>query len=102
MFFCNGCSRSENCIKKIEDRISDLIYEMTNKFLDKRHNIHYKSRFSRSESINGFLKGDDGILKLIGTTKYAVDNEIQLRNTIYNLTRLVNLTDTAYLTLKPY
>ena len=88
--------------KKIEDRILDLIYEMTNKFLDKRHNIHYKSRFSRSESINGFLKGDDGILKLIGTTKYAVDNEIQLRNTIYNLTRLVNLTDIAYLTLKCY
>ena len=75
---------------------------MTNKFLDNRHNIHYKSRFSRSESINGFLKGDDGILKLIGTTKNAVDNEIQLRNTIYNLTRLVNLTDTAYLTLKCY
>ena len=69
---------------------------MTNKFLDKRYTIHYKSRFSRSEGINGFLKGDDGVLKLIGTTKNAVDNEIQLRNTIYNLTRLINLKDTAY------
>lgn len=101
-YSCKGCPRSENCIKIIEDRISDLIFDMTNKFLDKRHNIHYKSRFSRSEGINGFLKGDDGILKLIGTTKNAVDNEIQLRNTIYNLTRQVNLTDTAYLTLKHY
>ena len=39
---------------------------------------------------------------IIGTTKNAVDNEIQLRNTIYNLTRQVHLTDTAYLTLTPY
>ena len=101
-YSCKGCSRSENCIKIIEDRISDLIFDMTNKFLDKRYNIHYKSRFSRSEGINGFLKGDDGVLKLIGTTKNAVDNEIQLRNTIYNLTRQVNLTDTAYLTLRSY
>ena len=48
-YSCKGCPRSENCIKIIEDRISDLIFDMTNKFLDKRHNIHYKSRFSRSE-----------------------------------------------------
>ena len=45
------------------------------------------------------MKGDDGILKLIGTTKNAVDNENQLINTIYNLTGQVNLTDTTYLTL---
>ena len=64
--------------------------------------IYYQYRFSRSEGINGFLEGDDGILKLIGTTKNAVDNEIQLRNTIYNLTRLINLTDTAYLTFTNY
>ena len=101
-YSCNGCPNSENCIKKIEDRISDLNYEMTNKFLDKRYKIHYQYRFSRSEGINGFLKGDDGILKLIGTTENAVDNEIQLRNTIYNLTRLINLTDTAYLTFTNY
>ena len=61
-----------------------------------RYKIHYKTRFSRSEGINGFLKGDNGVLKLIGTTENAVDNEIQLRNTIYNLTRLINLKDTAY------
>ena len=69
---------------------------MTEKFLDKRRNIHYSSRFSRSEGINGFLKGDNGVLKLIGTTDNAVNNEIQLRNTIYNLTRLINLKNTAY------
>lgn len=69
---------------------------MAEKFLDKRRNIYYKARFSRSEGINGFLKGDNGVLKLIGTTESAVNNEIQLRNIIYNLTRLINLKDTAY------
>lgn len=69
---------------------------MTEKFLNKRYKIHYKAYFSRSEGINGFLKGDNGVLKLIGTTENVVNNEIQLRNTIYNLTRLINLKDTVY------
>ena len=42
---------------------------MTEKFLDKRCNIHYSGRFSRSECINGFLKDDNGVLELIGTTE---------------------------------
>ena len=94
---CNGCPNIENCKhKRLVIHISDLIYEMTEKFLDKRCNVHYSARFSRSEGVNGFLKGDNGVLKLIGTTENAVNNEIQLRNTIYNLTRLINLKDTAY------
>ncbi|WP_407421272.1 transposase [Methanobrevibacter sp.] len=94
---CEGCSNIENCKNKtLVIQSIDLNFEMTEKFLDKRHNLHYKSRFSRSEGINGFLKGDNGVLKLIGTTDNAVNNEIQLRNTIYNLTRLINLKDTAY------
>ena len=94
---CRGCPNIDDCKnKKLTDKISELIYDMTEKFLDKRRNSHYKARFSRSEGINGFLKGDNGVLKLIGTTETAVNNEIQLRNTIYNLTRLINLKDTAY------
>ena len=94
---CKGCSNIENCKNKtLVIQSTDLNFEMTEKFLDKRINIHYPSRFSRSEGINGFLKGDNGVLKLIGTTDNAVNNEIQLRNTIYNLTRLINLKDTAY------
>ena len=64
--------------------------------MDKRRNIYYPQRFSRSEGINGFLKGDNGILKLISTKETAVNNEIQLRNTLYNITRKINLKDTAY------
>ena len=96
-YSCKGCPNTENCKhQRLVIHISDLIYEMTEKFLNKRYKIHYKARFSRSEGINGFLKGDNGVLKLIGTTENAVNNEIQLRNTIYNLTRLINLKDTAY------
>jgi hypothetical protein len=96
-YSCKGCSNIENCKNKtLVIQSTDLNFEMTERFLDKRRNIHYPSRFSRSEGINGFLKGDNGVLKLIGTTNNAVNNEIQLRNTIYNLTRLINLKDTAY------
>ena len=96
-YSCKGCSNIENCKhKRLIIHISDLIYKMTEKFLNKRYKIHYKARFSRSKGINSFLKGDNGVLKLISTTENAVNNEIQLRNTIYNLTRLINLKDTAY------
>ena len=96
-YSCKGCSNIETCKHKtLVIKSTDLNFEMTEQFLDKRRNIHYKSRFSISEGINGFLKGDNGVLKLIGTTDNAVNNEIQLRNTIYNLTRLINLKDTVY------
>ena len=96
-YSCKGCSNIENCKNKtLVIQSTDLNFEMTERFLDKRRNTHYSSHFSRSEGINGFLKGDNGVLKLIGTTDNAVNNEIQLRNTIYNLTRLINLKDTAY------
>ena len=72
------------------------MYEMTEKFLDEEYNIHYSGRFSWSEGINGFLKRDDRTLKFIGTIRNAINNELQIRNSIYNLTRLINLKDTAY------
>lgn len=85
-YSCNGCSNIETCKHKtLVIQSTDVNFEMTEKFLDERRKIHYKARFSRSEGINGFLKGDDGVLKLIGTTDIAVSNEIQLRSTIYNL-----------------
>ena len=94
---CEGCPNIDTCKHKvIKDQYSWLHYNMTEKFLDKRRNFNYMLRFSRSESINGFLKGSDGILKLIGTTPNAVNNELQLRNVVYNLTRFINLKDTAY------
>ena len=47
-------------------------------------------RFSRGESINGFHKTDLGVIKFVGTTLQAVENECDLRDTIFNLTRWNN------------
>ena len=63
---------------------------MTDRFLDKRRYVHNMPRFSRGESINGFHKTDLGVIKFVGTTLQAVENECDLRDTIFNLTRWNN------------
>ena len=52
--------------------------------------IAFQDRFSRGESINGFHKTDVGVVKFVGTTLQAVENECDLRDTIFNLTRWIN------------
>ena len=69
---------------------------MTNKFTQQRYLKIYQERFHVSEGINGYLKNSKGILHLLGSNKVAVKNEVHLRNTMYNLTRMKNLKDTAY------
>ena len=94
---CRGCPYIDTCKhKSIEERISPLQYEMIEKFTDKRYNKLYKQRFPISEGINGFIKSTNGIFKLISPNKKAADNELMLRNTLYNLIRTVNLKGTAY------
>ena len=87
---CEGCPDIEKCPQKIEDRIPFLNRWMTEKYLDLRHRKHYSLRFSRSECINGFHK-TTSILNLVGTTLNAVNNELDLRNVIYHLTRINTL-----------
>lgn len=79
---------SNSEIKTITDRVSPLKYEMNNKLTEQRHIKTYKDRFHVSEGINGYLKNTNGILHLLGSNKTAVKNEIHLRNTMYNLTRM--------------
>ena len=64
---------------------------MADRFLDKRRYVHYIHRFSRGESINGFHKTDLGVIKFVGTTLQAVENEDNLRNLIFNLACWDNL-----------
>ena len=63
----------------------------TKKFLQLRYRKIYAKRLSRSESINGYYKGSDGTYKLVGTTDSAVDNEVNLKNALYNLIRYTTL-----------
>ena len=88
---CSGCKYEDACPKKLEDRIPFLFKWMTDRFLDKRRYTHYIHRFSRGESINGFHKTDLGVVKFVGTTIQAVENECDLRDSIFNLKRWDNL-----------
>jgi hypothetical protein len=69
---------------------------MTNKFTQQKYLISYKERFHVSEGINGYLKNTKGILHLLGSNQHSVTNEMHLKNTMYNLTRIKNLKGTAY------
>ena len=94
---CTGCPYIETCKhKRIEERITPLQHDMIEKFTNKRYKKMYQDRFHISEGINGFIKRTNGMFKLISPNKKAADNEIQLRNTVYNLIRTVNLKGTAY------
>lgn len=93
---CEDCPFFDECPKKVEDRIPFLFRWMTDKFLDLRHRVHYPLRFSRSEGVNGFHKNDAGIIKFVGTTLNAVNNELDFRNSIYQLTRINTLKEEGY------
>ena len=93
---CENCPYIDECPQIIEDRTPFLFRWMTDKYLDLRHRTHYPFRFSRSEGVNGFHKTSNGILKLVGTTSSAVNNELDLRNIIYNLTRINTLKEEGY------
>ena len=93
---CEDCPFIDECPKKVEDRIPFLFRWMTEKFLDLRHRVHYPLRFSRSEGVNGFHKTDEGIIKFVGTTPNAVNNELDYRNVIYNLVRINTLKEEGY------
>ena len=94
---CATCEKCETCVfKRIEERITPLQYEMIEKLTNKRYKKIYQQRFFISEGINGFLKSTNGIFKLLCSSKNSVNNELQLRNTVYNLIRTVNLKGTAY------
>jgi hypothetical protein len=46
----------------------------------------YKKRFSH-ESVNAFFKKHRGIFKIVFPNEISTNNEINIRNTIYNSTR---------------
>ena len=93
---CEDCPFFDECPKIVEDRIPFLFVWMSEKFLDLRHRVHYPLRFSRSEGINAFHKNQNGIIKFVGTTLNAVNNELDLRDCVYNLIRINTLKEQGY------
>ena len=80
----------------INDDISPLKYEMTNKFTNQRYMDMYNERFSESESINGYIKNTTGIFKLLTSDKESAQKEIYIINMTYNLIRFNNIKGTSY------
>ena len=74
----------EEYSKKVEVGISLLFMGIAEKCLDLRHSLHYHLCFFTSECVNGFHKNNDGIIKFVGSTLNAVNNEINFGNGIYN------------------
>jgi hypothetical protein len=98
---CKDCQYKEKCIpdndyKIIKDRKSKLAYETENKIFKKRNWDIYRKRFHVSEGINGYMKGTNGDLLLVGSSEAGVTNEMYLRATVYNLFRTRTLKDTVY------
>ena len=89
---CKGCNKKSKCTHNpLKVKTTQLLMNATEKFLNLRYRKIYAKRLSRSESINGYYKGSDGTYKLVGTTDSAVDNEVNLKNALYNLIRYTNL-----------
>ena len=93
----NNCPFHQICNhQKINDDISPLKYEMTNRFTNQRYMDMYNERFSESESINGYIKNTAGIFKLLTSDKESAQKEIYIINMTYNLIRFNNIKGTAY------
>ena len=93
----NNCPFKHKCNHQvINDNISPLKYEMTNKFTNQRYMDMYNERFSESESINGYIKNTTGIFKLLTSDKKSAQKEIYIINMTYNLIRYNNIKETAY------
>lgn len=99
-FHCSGCKNcpcANKCdLRKIQDKMTPLEYEMIKKSLKQRYKRIYKERFHCSEGINGYLKGKEGILYFMISNITACQNQLYLLNIGYNLLRKVNLKDTIY------
>ena len=93
---CSGCPYRDVCKhKSFTEKISPYIYESMNKFTQKFYQELYMQRFHKSESINGYFKGINGILHLLGTNDKAITTEMHLRNTNYNTIHFVSISGTV-------
>ena len=70
---CSGCPYIEICKhRSFTEKISPYIFDSMNKFTQTFYQDLYMKRFHKSESVNGYFKGIDGILHLLGTNDNAI------------------------------
>jgi transposase len=98
---CANCKYKEKCangkdFKIVKDRISPLNKQMRQKRHTKENDEAYKKRWSIIESIFGYLKGADKVMRFIFKDIINMQKELFLISTSYNLKRICKLKDTRY------
>lgn len=94
---CENCPNKDECtVQTIKEERTPLEHEMINKFTNKRYLKIFNKRFHCSEGINGYLKRKNGVLYFMASNKTAAQNELNMRNLCYNITRFVKLKGTLY------
>ena len=67
---------------------------MMNKFTQKFYQDLYMDRFQKSESVFGYFKGIDELLRLMGNNDIAISNEMDLSSAVYNTIHFVEMKGT--------
>jgi len=101
-FSCGDCEFKDACAKggdyrTITDTISTLNYMMRQIRHTSSSDLIYQNRWKTVESIFGYFKGKDGILRFISKDLENIQKEFKLMSLTYNLKRIINLKDTTYL-----
>jgi hypothetical protein len=99
--YCAKCSLKKECannkdFKIINDRISPLNKKARQKRHENGNESIYKYRWKTIESIFGYLKGADGVLRFVSRTLENIEKELYFYTITYNLKRIVKLKGTPY------
>lgn len=79
----------------IKERETGIKNDQNNLLTQDRYIEIYNERYHH-ESINGYIKNTRQTFHLIASNFKAAQNEIQIRNLMYNLIRMINLEGTPY------
>jgi len=101
-FSCVDCEYKDTCAKGGDYRtITDTISTLNHKMRQYRHtsssNLIYQNRWKTVETVFGYFKGKNGILRFLSKDLINTQKEFKLMALIYNLKRIIELKDTAYL-----
>ena len=92
---CSDCPHQETCkYQSFSEKIKPFSYEMMNKFTQKFYQDLYMDRFQKSESVFGYFKGIDELLRLMGNNDIAISNEMDLSSAVYNTIHFVEMKGT--------
>jgi transposase len=98
---CINCNIKDKCNNGKDSRtINDRITPLNKKARQKRHDPEfeeiYKIRWKTIESIFGYFKGNDGVLRFLQRKLEDIQKELYLMSITYNIKRINKLKDVPY------